>query len=637
MKLIKYLLIVILTIPPFVTQAQVKTYPVESRNSTTTSKPHARIQSFVEPLLLPFWDDFSFTTTDYPVDSLWEDGRQILVSSGQGINPPTLNVATFDGLDDNGVPYTQNPNDVLDFGYRDMLVSQPINLDTVEAFLRNSVYLSFYYQWGGNGEPPDPNDFLRIEFKGENGWDVENQITIQTTGDNFSPDVFYDTIIQINKSEYFHKNFQFRFISFGRKTGRYDAWHVDYVYLNKGRDKDDRYRPDRATTTKLSPLFDKYYAVPITHFENGKEVTSPTFQIYNLNNEPTIATYSIKSNITTYKDGTSTLYETNLGEDLDIGDNATFEARTRKTVTVLNLPDPDDNNQFDFTADSILVKLGVTLFAGDVIKRDGLIDYDSARHYPIDFRTNDTTSQVYTLKNYYAYDDGTAEYAVGLTQAGNYLAYRFDMKTNASDILNGVFIHYPYYAGTAPSIMEFFIFSDNNGTPGNPLYEQLVPVMRTANNTFIEISFFEGVPVQGSFFIGYKEPATGRVRIGLDKSHDTTNRLYYKTSTNASWNVSDRVYGSLMIRPRFGEAEVISGLPEAQKPFIVYPNPSQGKFYLSGKPTQLTIVNLAGQPVNFTTVDLGENFQITTNATAGIYILRYQRGNNVFTEKIIIQ
>ena len=85
-----------------------------------------------------------------------------------GINPPSINVATFDGLDSAFLPYSQQ---VLTNGLRDSLVSQAIKLGVpgVAVGERNSVYLSFFYQWQGNGEAPDPDDYLQVEFRNDLG------------------------------------------------------------------------------------------------------------------------------------------------------------------------------------------------------------------------------------------------------------------------------------------------------------------------------------------------------------------------------------------------------------------------------------------------------------------------------------
>lgn len=56
-----------------------------------------------------------------------------------GVNPRSLGVATFDGLNENGYPYQIGTN-VTNYG--DKLTSKPINMGNYDA--SDSVYFSFY-------------------------------------------------------------------------------------------------------------------------------------------------------------------------------------------------------------------------------------------------------------------------------------------------------------------------------------------------------------------------------------------------------------------------------------------------------------------------------------------------------------
>jgi len=52
----------------------------------------------------------------------------------------------------------------------------------------------------------------------------------------------------------------------------------------------------------------------------------------------------------------------------------------------------------------------------------------------------------------------------------------------------------------------------------------------------------------------------------------------------------------------------------------------------------LHILNITGQPVNFTLEDWGEEKKINMTASpAGFYLIRYKSGSQLFTEKIIIK
>jgi hypothetical protein len=162
--------------------AQLQRFALPSNTSATPAprpsvkqSPHARQQA--DAKALPFFDDFSGTRTNdgseganQPVDSLWKNAKNktVWINDGLALNAPSVNVATFDGLDSAFLPYSQQ---LLVNGMRDSLVSRPILLgeSSVPVAERPTVYLSFFYQWQGNGEPPDATDYLGVEFKNASG------------------------------------------------------------------------------------------------------------------------------------------------------------------------------------------------------------------------------------------------------------------------------------------------------------------------------------------------------------------------------------------------------------------------------------------------------------------------------------
>ena len=100
----------------------------------------------------------------------------------------------------------------------------------------------------------------------------------------FKADEFVPIIVPIAGDQYFHSDFQFRFQSFGRLSGPYDTWNLDYVYLNQGRSVDDTSFPDRAITSPLTSLFSSYYAMPLKHFliDPAASIAKPTVPVFNL-------------------------------------------------------------------------------------------------------------------------------------------------------------------------------------------------------------------------------------------------------------------------------------------------------------------------------------------------------------------
>lgn len=600
-------------------------------------------------LELPFFDDFSKPFNDLYADtSLWESSYSTWLSDGMAIHPPTLFVATFDGLDSAGRAY--NPNEVLASGYTDALTSHAIDLsaDKVSIAERPTVYLSFFYQWQGNVEAPDEKDFLELDFKTAeaDGWE-----TVMTIFPKENPDatVFYDTILQISGDRFFHNQFRFRFRSYGRQSGPFDSWHVDYVYLNKGRTANDLSFPDRAISTQLGPLFGPYRAMPRNHFLSNAQLTPPAFEIQNMKNvEAAINFRTIGYFSSTDLDTKNTIsYETVISKatPINITDNVIF-AREHRSVRMDTLPDIHDPQQFppDPGIDSTLIRLTLALQTRDdiPIEPDSNGDY-TPNYRPIRFTVNDTLTADYVLSSYYAYDDGVGEYGAGLIEPGNLVAYQFEIDTTyglKQDTLVGFDISFPPYAITSNQTVDFYIYHDDGGVPGEQWLR--IPsrrVLRKGVNEFQRIEFLPALLIdEPKFYIGWKEPLAGEVVVGLDVSNDTGDRIY--VNTTGSWYQNEDVRGSLMLRPVFGSGVVDTrvGVEEAEiASSALYPNPNHGTFYIDGQPEDISIISLTGEPVSFSSQRQPLRTEIRIHSShPGLYIARYLAGGKLKTEKIII-
>ncbi len=604
-------------------------------------------------LVLPFFDDFSKPSeVMYPDSSLWEMSYSTWINDGMAVHPPTINVATFDGLDSAGNAY--NPNEVLLTGYTDNLTSKSIDLSEARVSLaeRPTVYLSFFYQWSGNVEAPDEKDFLELDFKNADATGWETVMTIFPRA-NPDPAVFYDTIIRISGDQFFHDRFQFRFRSYGRLSGPFDTWHVDYVYVNKNRDIDDLSFPDRALSTQLGPLFGKYRAMPRNHFFSNDQLTAPAFEIQNMKNVEASINFRTEGffSSTDLATKNTTTYQTVISKatPINITDNVLF-ANEHRSVRMDTLPDINDPQQFptDPGIDSTLIRLTIALQTKDdipfnktpPIEPDSTGDYTS-NYLPIRFTTNDTLTADYVLSSYYAYDDGIAEYAAGLIEAGNLVAYQFEMNTGYGlnqDTLIGFDVYFPPYAITSNQTVDFFIYHDDNGMPGEQwLRIASRPVLRKGVNEFQRIQFLPALLIdEPVFYIGWKEPVAGEVVVGLDMSNDTGEKIF--VNTTGSWYQNTDVRGSLMVRPVFGSGIIDTSVGvEEEKRSAVYPNPNKGNFYIEGQADDIAILSLTGQSIPFelqrddyrTEVRIGSD-------RPGLYILRYKKENQIKSQKIII-
>lgn len=609
------------------------------------------------PLRLPFFDDFSKPLQNIYADTnLWQSSYSVRINDGMAIRPPTINVATFDGLDSAGMAY--NPNEVLLTGYTDQLISRPIDLSEAQISVaeRATVYLSFFYQWYGNVEAPDAKDFLELGFKtaDENGW--RTVMTIYPR-ENFDATVFYDTIINVSGDQFFHEAFQFRIRSFGRLSGPYDTWHVDYVYLNKNRNINDLSFPDRALSTQLGPLFGKYRAIPRHHFFSNDQMTPPVFEIQNMKNMEAAINFRTEGffSSTDKETNTTTTHQTVIGKatPINITDNVLF-AYEHRSIRMDTLPDINDPLQFpkDPAIDSTLVRLTIALQTRDNIPLNTTppVEPDSTGDYtpnykPIRFTTNDTLSADYVLSDYFAYDDGIAEYAAGLIEAGNLVAYEFELDTTYSlkqDTLVGFDIYFPPYAISSNQTVDFFIYHEDPDNPGFPGEQWLrIPskrVLRKGVNEFQRMQFLPALLIdEKKFYIGWQEPAAGDVTVGLDISNDTGEKIF--VNTNGSWYQNEDVRGSLMLRPVFGSGIIDASVGIKEETiFRLYPNPNGGVFYIEGDVGDIEIFTLTGESVPFesSSTDRRTEIKVSTRVP-GLYLVRYREGKFIQSQKLVIR
>ena len=192
--------------------------------------------ALVDKNTLPFWDDFSITSDGLPdsirvwgIDSTrqWDlaNSRGVFVNSTLPINPPSYRVITFDGVDSNGQFYGDQQ------GLTDILVSDTIDLSAYNE--ADDIYLSFYWQAGGNVERPDEGDSLNIQFYNTS---VDDWQTVWSIDGSEAPtdSLFYQEAIKLDQ-EFIHDATLFRFRSFGDQDGPFVAWHLDWSYLNANR------------------------------------------------------------------------------------------------------------------------------------------------------------------------------------------------------------------------------------------------------------------------------------------------------------------------------------------------------------------------------------------------------------------
>ncbi len=604
--------------------AQIVVVPIPQSVEPAASDAHARTKA----LTLPFFDDFSSTKTTNADPKRWFAGRSIVVNDGMAIHPPSIKVATFDGVDSLGHPYTTT--DILAKGFADKLESVAIDLTTVPISGRDSVYLSYMYQLKGNGELPDQGDQLLVSFLDKDQvWVAAD--TIENDGSQ-AVDAFYTSVIKIADARFFHSGFRIRFQNFARLSGPYDTWHVDYIYLNKGRTASDLSFPDRTLSEQLTSLLGAYRMIPIDHFRRNIAglLTHPSVTATNMksgNIQPTaISTYVTF----TYRDNKAITKMPRVILDDSLGMTDPLEKGKFVKYTSSKLPDfsPIPN-----TADSIGIEFMLGLNSGDNAAPPRKTDYDPKIYAPIDFRYSDTTRASFLLLNKYAYDDGVAEYGAGLNQPGAQLAYEYNTVGVDDGYVTYLEMYFPRFGDESSQVIELRIW---NSLDEDPVYQEVTSLQRSEFNNFWVKRLIQPVAVKKKFYIGWKQNSAAIIAAGLDKNNDSGDKMY--SNTNGSWIENTTVHGSLMFRPIFGVGTSDPTGLEDEAPLVAYPNPNQGSFFLGGRADRVIVYDLMGRSIPIALTSSLEETAITLEGVVpGIYIVKAFYEGVTKTTKIMVR
>lgn len=561
-------------------------------------------------LELPFWDDFSRTSYLPDTTHWFVDIGTVNISANLGINPPTVNVASFDGWNSNGTPYSTIE---LEEGEGDSLVSKFIDLTKINPAIYETVYISFFWQKEGRGERPDDLDSISLQaMNSEKQW-----ITIWSKSgqDVTEENVFVQEIVQVSDPSFFHEYFQFRFQSYGRLSGGFDTWNIDYVYMNYNRTPSDLYYEDRALTTQPSSWLTQYSAMPYDHFIiNLQENLEPTkVGVSNLDDQvQPIEYYAL------IQDSIMIFDEMNQGTPLNLAPNSIAEI----------VSEPIDPSAFDTEADSISLLLETKFF---------ITSGDSANLFDkYDLRSNDTTVSIIQLDNELAYDDGTAEWAAGLSQESAMLAYRYiGAKSDAITALN---IYFPeFIPSSAGQTFNLIIWDDLlPNRAGRLLTEQHIVQKSTALNEFGTYTLGRPVVVSDTFYIGYEQSVDAFFPIGLDKYGKTQSGNIF-INLDGVWEPSNIIDGNLMLRPVFGFEKAVGFEDEIFEGINIYPNPNDGVFQIRGEFEHGEIFDVLGNRV----LEIDGNSYDTEiklpDQKRGLYLVRLMKKGRHKTYKIIIK
>ena len=515
---------------------------------------------------LPFWDDFSTG-----IDTLrWTvSGASYTETIGQ--NPPSLGQILFNGVDQNGAPYSLQ---IRDQGESDFLTSKPFDLSTLTPSQQGSLYLSFFWQSGGKAEAPDGRDRLTLQvLDGQGNW---NTVWLKPGGEDPDRTVFTQEIIKI-LPEWQHAGFQFRFFSNGRQVGPFDSWLLDYIYLNTGRNEDDLDYRDRALTQRNQLSLGDYSAYPLELLQQEQSGlwTQVQNEFLNLEDRFRAMEYSID-----IEDSTGNqLLSVNANTPFDPVPNS-LERRTFLSRDFDEVPVP--STETDLIARTSLTSGDDFLFQ--------VQNGDTTRFSSVDYRVNDTVKTVFPVRDFFAFDNGSADYSAGINQRAGQLAVRFNSPEPI--YLKGISINFSN-ASQANQAVDIVVWDEIDQSP-ILVKESFIPA-KVPGQTFIYYELDTNIRVSGEFHVGFIQYSNDFIHVGLDKVKDHGDKIFY--DVGAGWVQNEDVKGSLMIRPHVSLAPPFEEAVAPEAGFRIYPNPVVNQLHIEGKFAEIAIFDSFGRQI----------------------------------------
>jgi hypothetical protein len=517
-----------------------------------------KINPFKSTLSLPFVDDFSYDSHQVDND-LWIESS-VFVNRTYPINPPTIGVATFDGLDANGFARDFSPSSSSEPS--DTLLSQTIDLSGI-----SSAYFMFYYQGKGMGDAPQQLDKLVLEFFDGSIWNEIWSVNGQTMTE------FEKVVEVIDSAVYLTNNFQFRFRNYATISGNFDHWNVDYIKLDELTSTSDFDELNDVSFVYNSPSFlIRYTQMPWTHFKNNEaNELKDSIDILIRNNDASI---NVDYQFNVFENNNQFYHYPLLG--------------VSRNVSIL---DYDTNGNFSFNNPPIDFQSNV--FSSFQMDTTTFVVQNIIGTSTTDRKENDTLYHTQKFHHTFAYDDRTAESAYGLNVDGAKLAYQFKLN-RPDEKLRAVQMYFPQMLDSVNNIsFDLTVWDNNNGQPGDTLYTQRVYPVHTENGEFHTYIIDNPFLVSGTIYIGWKQSTDDLLNIGLDKNNEANNYMFY--NIGSGW-LNSTYPGAWMIRPLISLNNIILDVNENNNLFKVFPNPAENLLFVETKGNEnfISIYNLQG-------------------------------------------
>jgi len=439
-------------------------------------------------------------------------------------------------------------------------------------------------------------------------------------------DTFRQAALPITDEKFLKDGFRFRFINYASLThnsdlamiGNCDHWNIDYVLLDKNRLAGDTVYHDVAFRRNIRSVLKTYESMPWNHFQRIQLQEMGAFiPIQYRNNDVVVRNV------------------TRDFEILDVNRNMLVHQFSAGAVNI----EPQTNVEFSanliYTFNSPTATDSARFRIKCILKTD---DFDP--------KENDTIVYYQIFKNYFAFDDGTAEMGYGINGQGSrnaMVAYKFN--SHIPDTLRSIMICFnDSYQNSNRRAFDLMVWSDANGVPGDVLYRREDVMVETGSkiNGFYNYAVIDGIPVNGIFYVGWRQRSDAFLNAGIDINTPNNGRHFFWLA--GKWEQS-QINGTLMIRPVVGKHSITTSIHDnynnkQNNEISVFPNPATDFINVvieniyATEPIWITITDLNGREL-IKTQNSGEQINISSLSPGVYFIFCEVRGNRLGYSRFI--
>jgi hypothetical protein len=377
---------------------------------------------------------------------------------------------------------------------------------------------------------------------------------------------------------------------------------------------------DLAVRTPLTSFLKKYTAMPLKQYwVNPTLVTAVEVEtsIYNFSNKLNTTTYSFQIE----DEVTKKVYQTFRSPSTEvIGGNV---VQTKRVALTPNIP---QNNALKE------LRLKHTFWLNTS-------DQNTTTIPSVDLRRNDTVRAQTVLSDYYAYDDGTAEYGVQISQRLARVVQRFALAK--PDTLAGLNMSIvPFNKDISGQAFTIQVWNNKNGKPDQVLVQKSVTARYPEQRDgFVQYAFDSPVAVTDTFYVGWIQIDEQPLSIGFDRNSLLGKENVFFNLSN-EWVKETSLKGSIMIRPYMGgkATGVVTGNePAFDNNAYFFPNPNKGVInWRSSHVKKIEIYALQGNLVKTITPETGSQSASVSDLVDGMYIFKASDGKRSFAQKMLI-